>query len=280
MKENIPSITAQRVALQRAAHQSLDDPKIFDDPLALRIIGQEGLAALQKIETASPSPNLRAFLAVRSRIAEDELARGVRQGVRQYVVLGAGLDTFACRSPYPAGALRVFEVDHPDTQTWKRKRLQEAGLSLPADLTFTPINFETQTLTEALLVSGFDPQQASFFSWLGVVSYLTRDAVLATLSYIAQSPRGSGLVFDYGILPALLSARQRAGFEHFAQRVAEAGEPLHTFFDPPQLEDELRTLGFKQVEDLGQQEINDHYFKDRSDGLMVGNVSHVMVAWR
>src|SRR5512137_207084 len=127
MEENRPSATAQRVAMRRAAHQLLDNPKIFDDPLALHIIGKENASALQtdprQYETTPLSSYLRAFVAARSRYAEDELAFGVRRGVRQYVILGAGLDTFAYRNPYSEGALHVFEVDHPTTQTWKRERL-------------------------------------------------------------------------------------------------------------------------------------------------------------
>ena len=145
MKENLPSGTAQRVAMRRAAHQLLDDPKVFDDPVALRIIDKESASALQadphQFEATPLSPYLRAFVAARSRYAEDELALGVQRGVSQYVILGAGLDTFAYRNPYPEGVLRVFEVDHPATQTWKRARLEEMGIALPGDVTFAPVDF-------------------------------------------------------------------------------------------------------------------------------------------
>jgi methyltransferase (TIGR00027 family) len=189
MKENQPSRTAQRVAMRRAAHQLLDDPKVFDDPVAILIIGKESASALQadphQSETTRLSPYLRAFMAARSRYAEDELALGVQRGVRQYVVLGAGLDTFAYRNPYPE-VLHVFEVDHPSTQAWKRARLEEIGIAIPGNLTFAPIDFETQTLAEGLRSAGCDPGICTFFSWLGVTPYLTAEAVAATLRFIAS----------------------------------------------------------------------------------------------
>ena len=282
MKKDRPSATAQRVAMRRAAHQLLDDPKVFDDPVALRIIGKESASALQadphQFEATPLSPYLRAFMAARSRYAEDELAAGVRRGVRQYVILGAGLDTFAYRNPHPEGVLRVFEVDHPATQTWKRARLEEVGITCPADLTFAPVDFETQTLAEGLRGAGHDPGKCTFFSWLGVTEYLTTEAVMATLHFIASAPVGSGVAFDYMILPSLLTPAQRSRFDALARRVASAGEPWQACFDPGLLTRDLRAMGFGYVEDRGPEEINARYFKDRKDGLRVGSLSHVMNA--
>jgi methyltransferase (TIGR00027 family) len=282
MKESRPSATAQRVAMRRAAHQLLDDPKVFDDPVALRIIGNESAAALQadprQSEATPLSPYLRAFVAARSRYAEDELALGVRRGIRQYVILGAGLDTFAYRNPHPEGVLRVFEVDHPATQTWKRARLQEIGIALPGDLTFVPVDFETQTLVEGLRGAGYDPSKGTFFSWLGVTEYLTTEAVWGTLRFIASAPVGSGVVFDYMISPSLLTPAQRSVFDALARLVASAGEPWQAFFDPGLLTRDLRAMGFRSIEDKGPEEINATYFKNRKDGLRVGSLSHVMNA--
>ena len=282
MKENRPSATAQRVAMQRAAHQLLDDPKVFDDPFALRIIGKESASALQadphQFETTPLSRYLRAFVAARSRYAEDELALDVRRGVYQYVILGAGLDTFAYRNPHPQGVLHVFEVDCPTTQAWKRARLEEVGITLPRDLTFAPVDFETQTLAEGLLGAGYDPGKRTFFSWLGVTEYLTTEAVVATLRFIASAPVGSGVVFDYMLSPSLLTSAQRPRFDALAQRVASAGEPWQAFFDPALLTRDLRAMGFGYVEDNGPEEINMRYFKDRKDGLRVGSLSHLMKA--
>ena len=282
MKETRASVTAQRVAIQRAAHQLLDDPKVFDDPVALRIIGKESAAALQadpsQFEATPLSPYLRAFVAARSRYAEDELAFGVRRGVSQYVILGAGLDTFAYRNAYPKGVLHVFEVDYPSTQTWKRSRLEEVGITLRGDLTFAPVDFETQTLEEGLRSAGYNPGKCTFFSWLGVTEYLTSEVVMATLRFIASAPAASGVVFDYMISPSLLTPAQRSRFDALARRVASAGEPWQSFFDPGLLTRDLRAMGFRYVEDKGPEDINAKFFKNRKDGLRVGSLSHVMNA--
>src|ERR1700688_3077516 len=185
MQEGKFSKTAQRVAIRRAAHQLLDEPRVLEDPLALRIIGSEAEEELRSNpkEHHAFARAFRAFMAARSRYAEDELARAVAHGVRQYVVLGAGLDTFAYRNPH--AGLRVFEVDHPATQAWKREQLQAAGIAIPPSLTFVPIDFEQETLADGLEDCGFDASAAAFFSWLGVTPYLTREACMTTLSSIA-----------------------------------------------------------------------------------------------
>src|ERR1700676_4204576 len=164
MQEGKFSKTAHRVAIRRAAHQLLDQPKVLDDPLALRIIGTEAADDLRSNpkEHHAFSRAFRAFMAARSRYAEDELARAVAHGVTQYVVLGAGLDTFAYRNPHPG--LRVFEVDHPSTQAWKREQLQAAGILIPSSMTFVAVDFERQTLAERLAQSEFRADEAAFFS--------------------------------------------------------------------------------------------------------------------
>jgi methyltransferase (TIGR00027 family) len=282
MKANGPSITAQRVAIRRAAHQIMDDPKVLDDPVALRIIGKETNTALQadprQFENTPLSSYLRAFVAARSRYAEDELVLGIQRGVCQYVILGAGLDTFAYRNPHPKGSLRVFEIDHPATQTWKQARLDEVDIAFPDNLTFTPVDFETQTLEEGLRIVGYDPGKCTFFSWLGVTEYLTTNVVMSTLRFIASAPSGSAVVFDYMLSPSLLTPAQRGRFDAFAQRVASAGEPLQTFFDPELLTRDLRAMGFGYIKDNGPEDINTRYFKDRKDGLQVGSLSHIMKA--
>ncbi|HEU0177106.1 MAG TPA: class I SAM-dependent methyltransferase [Blastocatellia bacterium] len=282
MKENQPSRTAQLVAIRRAAHQLLDNPKVFDDPLALSIIGQERALALQNGQDQSEDPrlslHLRAFYVARSRCAEDELVLAVGRGVRQYVILGAGLDTFAYRNPYPKGALRVFEVDHPATQAWKRARLEEAGISLPVDLTFAPVDFEAQGLADGLQDAGYDPSQSAFFSWLGVTMYLTTEGVMKTLRFIASAPIGSGVVFDYTIRPSLLTPDQRLIFDTLYQRVDWVREPWQMFFDPAELKKDVQAMGFGHVEDIGPAEINARYFKERTDGLRVGSLAHIMHA--
>jgi methyltransferase (TIGR00027 family) len=280
MQEGKFSRTAQRVAIRRAAHQLLDEPKVLDDPLALRIIGSEAAAALRSDprEHHAFSRAFRAFMAARSRFAEDELARAVADRVTQYVILGAGLDTFAYRNPHPG--LRVFEIDHPATQAWKREQLQSAGIAIPPSLTFVPVDFEHQTLANALARSGLNTNAPAFFSWLGVTPYLTREACMTTLHVIAKMPAGSGVVFDFAIDPALLNPGQRQALDALSARVARYGEPFQLFFDPSKLQDELKTLGLHRTEFLQGAQINARYFKDRSDGLCVrGGLGHLMGAW-
>ena len=280
MQEGRFSRTAHRVATRRAAHQLLDEPKVLDDPLALRIIGAEAADELRSNpkENHAFSRAFRAFMAARSRYAEDELAHAAAQGVDQYVVLGAGLDTFAYRNSYPG--LRVFEVDHPATQDWKRERLQAAHISIPPSLNFVPIDFEHQTLATGLRQSGLDTKAAAFFSWLGVTPYLTREACISTLRFIAGMPAKSGVVFDFAVDPALLNAGQRRALDALSERVARYGEPFQLFFDPAKLRDELKDLGFRRTEFLQGKDLNARYFKDRKDGLQVrGSIGHLMAAW-
>src|SRR5262249_34463279 len=181
MKPDRPSATAYRVAMRRAAHQILDRPVVLDDPIALRIIGTRGAEQIRadpRRYDSSFGRALRLFLVARSRCAEDALAAAVAAGVRQYVVLGAGVDTFAYRNPYASEQLRVFEVDMPATQAWKRDLLGRTRIGEPASLTFVPVDFERQALPEQLRAAGFREDQPACFSWLGVSMYLTRDAVL------------------------------------------------------------------------------------------------------
>ena len=280
LAEGRPSVTAQGTANLRAAHQLVDHPRIFDDPLALRIIGSQAEAAVRARAGKGPLASFRPFVVVRSRYAEDELARAVERGVRQYVVLGAGLDTFAYRNPYPASRLRVFEVDHPATQAWKRSCLQNAGIAVPESLTFAAIDFETQTLAGGLRQAGFKANEPAFFSMLGVVVYLTRDAALGTLRFVASLPPPTEIVFDYAIPPSALSEPDRRLHDIVGRRAADRGEPWLTYFEPSTLAGELRGVGFTQVEDLGPDEIHARYFKNRTDGLRVNGLGRLLKAGR
>ena len=281
MIESRPSRTAERVALRRAAHQLLDDPRVHDDPLALAILGEAEAAALRadprRFEDGPVARPLRAFLAVRSRLAEDTLAQAVAAGVRQYVVLGAGLDTFAYRNPYPN--LRVFEVDHPATQAWKRQRLADAHIAVPEGVTFAPADFAAEPLPQALRAAGLHSEEPSFFSWLGVTPYLEPSNVLATLEAIAPlAANGGGVVFDYNTPPASLAPARRAAFEALAARVAAAGEPFRGFFEPQALVTAMRAMGFHGIRDLGPDELNATFLSNRTDGLQVGSVAHILTA--
>jgi methyltransferase (TIGR00027 family) len=282
MQEARPSRTAMRVAMRRAAHQLFDNPKVLNDPIALQIIGPEAAAGLKADRNSHESRvarNLRAFLVARSRFAEDELARAMGRGVTQYVVLGAGLDTFAYRNRHEDFALRVFEVDYPATQEWKRKKLAEAGIAIPTSVTYAPVDFERQTLAEGLKLAGFDASKSAFFSWLGVTMYLTEDSVMSTFGFIASTPAGGGIAFDYAVPRSSLNWIGRIALDALSHRVAAAGEPFRTFFEPSVLAERLRQIGFRRVEDLAADEINARYFKDRADRLRVtGSAGHLMSA--
>jgi methyltransferase (TIGR00027 family) len=268
--------------MRRAAHQLFDNPKVLDDPIAMPIIGPK---AAGKLKTESPDAfgkfglGIRAFMVARSRYAEDALARSIQRGAMQYVILGAGLDTFAYRSPYAESALRVFEVDYPATQEWKRRNLKEAEIAIPASVTYAPVDFEHQTLAEGLRLAGFDAAKPTFFSWLGVTMYLTDDAITSTFSLIASTPPGGGVAFDYAIPIESLSFLGRVAMRAMMQRVAAAGEPFVTFFEPDALKARLLGMGFHGIEDLGADEINARYFGNRTDNLRVmGRLGRLMSA--
>ncbi len=282
MQNATASATAERVALHRAAHQLYDHPRVFDDPLALRIIGPEASAALAADPEGAQKPaarRRRAFFAVRSRYAEDALAASFESGVRQCVILGAGLDTFAYRNPFSESALRIFEVDHPATQTFKRELLTAAGIAIPPKLSFVPIDFEEQSILIELVRAGFDTCRPAFFSWLGVTPYLTRAAFDATVEMISGLPRDSGVVFDFVRDRRLLTTAEQVALSRVESRVELAGEPFKMFFEPAKLVDDLRQLGFQHIESLDSLEINQRYFANRRDGLRVfGGIGNLVSA--
>ncbi|WP_433191848.1 class I SAM-dependent methyltransferase [Nocardia sp. CA-107356] len=252
MDNDGPSRTALITAYARAYHQIADRPLIFTDPLAARLLG---VTAAELTELGTPTTDYldlvvsdrsrRLFFASRARFAEDAVAAAIAAGVRQVVILGAGLDTFAYRNPHPD--LRVFEVDHPATQAWKRERLVAAGIDRPETLTFVPVDFETQTLAAGLESSGFTRTDPAVFVWLGVVFYLTPNAAHATLEYIAGQAEPVEVVFDY--LQPADSDEDRAHQQARADRLADAGEPVFSYFTPDDIAAQLRALGFTDLED-------------------------------
>jgi methyltransferase (TIGR00027 family) len=261
-----PSRTALAAAFYRASHQVLEQGRIFADPLALRILGADAQSIGRKAVENPSGRRMRLFIAVRTRFAEDALAAAFESGVRQVVVLGAGLDTYAYRNPF-GDRLRIFEVDHPATQAWKRQLLQDAAIPPPSSLTFVPVDFERETLAGRLAAAGFDRTQQTFFTWLGVVPYLKQEAVWSTLAFIASLPNGAHLVFDYSDPPASLSPEGRASHERRARRVAGLGEAWVTYFETEKLHSELAALGFVEIEDLGPAQIGSRYFPGRAGPL-------------
>ena len=279
MHEAQPSRTALRVALRRAAHQIHDAPPlVFDDPLALRILGPEHREEVNRTPDSLKRPfsaALRAFMVARARLAEDTLAHGIAaNNTRQYLVLGAGLDTFAYRNPF--AEVRVFEVDHPATQAWKRECLAAAGIAIPETMQFVPVDFERQAvdsgvqpLVEELSVAGFDRTLPTVTAWLGVVPYLTLEAFRGTTSLLGSFAAGSSVIFDYSQPREVLPPVEQKMLDSMAERVALAGEPFQRFFTPETLVAELALAGLSVVEDLGSAALTARFFSGRTDGLLL-----------
>jgi len=303
MKEKKASSTAQFLAYMRAYHAMHDDPKIFDDSLACHLFTEDERSFFENAwsqvprlydpERAASLPDRAAAIACtlqtitpgpsmtlgRSRYSEDSLEKAVGQGVKQYVILGAGFDTFAFRRPELLEKLQVFEVDHPVTQAFKLQRIAEAGWKLPAHLHFVPVDFEKESLAEALMRSSYDPQVPSFFSWLGVTYYLTRGAIFATLRAIADiAPAGSAVIFDYLDTDAFVPEKAAKRVKIMIRDARQiAGEPMITGFAPSVLATDLARLGLRLQEELSPSEIQELYFKGRKDGYYA--CEHLHFAW-
>lgn len=279
MRTGRVSMTARAVASRRAAHQLLDHaPLVLNDPIAVPILGPEFFCDPAR-HSDPRSVAFRAWMVGRSRFVEDHLARAVETGVTQYVILGAGLDTFAYRNPYPA--LRVFEVDFPSTQEFKRSMLAAASIAEPDNLTFVPLDFEHQTLAAALAQARLDAAQPVFFSWLGVIPYLTLEAFRSTIRLVASMSPATGIAFDYSLAAEELSPRMRAVQKSLAQRVAAAGEPFQLYFQSLQMEQELISAGFHRIEQVDSRELNRRYFSGRTDKLALSDESpgKLAAAW-
>jgi methyltransferase (TIGR00027 family) len=231
----------------RAKHQVVDGGDIFPDTYALRVLDSDGREMVGEPDSVHAA-RYRAFMAARSRVADDGLTAARERGVCQVVIPGAGLDTTGFRHDRDDGGVRVFEVDKPVMQDWKRSHLERIGLAPPRSVSYVPMDFERDVLAEELSKAGVDPGAPAFFIWLGVVPYLTADAIRGTLALAASYPAAE-IVFDYAEPPENLSAPARAAFEARRRRVAQIGEPWITTFDPPGLHRMLRDAGFSRVDD-------------------------------
>ena len=277
MNPDEPSRTALMIARQRAAHQLLDHGSILNDPFALKILCEDEKDVLQFANKHPVASIGRLFTAARSRIAEDALSRAVEGGVRQIVILGAGLDTFALRNPHSALGIRIYEVDHPATQTWKLERLAEAEIALPPWLILVPVDFERDDVGEKLAAAGFQQNSPAFFTWLGVVPYLTQDAIGRTLDYISLI-QNSEVVFDYVEPPEAFSEELRQIEKARAEQLEKIGERSDTRFEPAGIAAILRSHGFCSIEDIDFQEIASR-FGSLVQGLAPGHAGlHVIHA--
>jgi len=281
MHSALPSKTALRVALRRAAHQLQDHPIVFRDPLAVPILGPEYTEELRRTPAKELRPfsaAFRAFMVARAQLAEDTLAHSViHHHTSQYLILGAGLDTFAYRNPYPN--LQVFEVDHPNTQAWKQERLAAAKIPIPPTTHHVPVDFETQSLSHELKTAGFNPNLPTVTAWLGVVPYLTLEAFRDTTELLGSFAHPSTVVFDYSQPREVLGPREQLMLDSLSSRVAQAGEPFRLFFTPEALATELQLADMQVVEDLDGPTLTQRYFANRTDGLCLrGKAGRLCVA--
>lgn len=267
------STTMIRTAIMRAMHQVLDnDPKILSDPLAVGLVeGSTRDEILGAPPDARPPEWFRSIFVLRARYAEDSLAEAVAHGVKQYVLLGAGMDTFAYRQPAWASAIRVFEVDHPESQAFKRETLLKRKIRVPANIEFCPIDFERVSLADGLAKSSLDHGATAFFSWLGVTQYLTWPAIDATLRFILSMPEGSKLVTEYILPPERWSQEEEHFLKLVVHAVKELGEPWLTYFTSEELSDHLRAIGFSEIAVLTPEAAAARYFTNRHDGLRPPN---------
>jgi methyltransferase (TIGR00027 family) len=277
MKPTEPSRTALMIARQRAAHQVLDHGSILNDPFAMKILREDEKDVVQFANQHPLASIGRLFTAARSRIAEDALSRAVERGVRQIVILGAGLDTFALRNPHCAPEIRIYEVDHPATQAGKLERLAQAQITLPPRLIFVPVDFERDDIGERLAAAGSQRNSPAFFSWLGVVPYLTEDAIGRTLDYIS-STQSSEVVFDYMEPPEAFSEELRQLEKARAEQLERIGERSATRFEPAGIAAILRSHGFYDFEDIDYEGIASR-FGSAVQGLAPGHAGlHVVHA--
>ncbi len=282
MESGKPSYMADRTAYLRAAHQVLDDdPKILADPLAVGLMGSNAESDIKGDIEFLQGPILRrarTFMVVRARYTEDCLQQAIKSGIEQFVILGAGLDTFAYRSAESIKNLRIFEVDHPDTQRWKLQKLKAAQIGVPAHLRHISVDFEHQSLADKLAAGGFDVAAPTFFSWLGVSYYLERDAVFSMFAFIANMTPPSQIVFDYLLDENLLDEESRESTSSARQQTDTHGEPIRTRFDPRDLESEIQRSGFGTISRLTPEKATELYLAGRTDGLSLDAALQLMSA--
>jgi methyltransferase (TIGR00027 family) len=275
-----PDGTAERVALWRATHVQVDaPPHVLEDEIGLRLAApDDGWRRRGDMDPVRTS-RFRAGIVARSRFAEDVVAEQARRGIAQYVILGAGLDTFAQRQPEFASRLRVFEVDRPGPQTWKRERLTELGYGIPAWLRLVPVDFEAgDSWWERLQAAGFDLAQPAVVASLGVSMYLTRDANAATLRQLASLAPGSTLVMTFAPPLDLLDDEDRAGRLVTEKGARASGAPWLSFFAPSEIVALARDAGFKDARHVSAAMLNQRYFAGRTDGLRTSSGEELLVA--
>jgi len=267
-RETEPDNTAVRVALWRALHLEVDaPPHVFEDDVGVKLAAPE--EGWQNRGDMSPfTKPFRASILARARFIEDLVVERVGQGVGQYVILGAGLDTFAQRRTEFGTRLVVYEIDQPGTQAWKRRRLAELGLGIPSSLRFVPVDFEAgEDWMGRLPAAGFDSGKPAVVASTGVSMYLTREAILATLRQVASLARGSTLVMSFLLPIEMADPEARPGIERAQAGAKASGTPWISFFMPPEILALAREAGFREVRHVSAADLAERYFSGRTDGL-------------
>lgn len=261
-----PDNTAVRTALWRALHVQIDDaPYILEDEVGLQLIAPE--EGWQERPDMKYTKRLRASIVARSRFIEDVIVRESKKGIQQYVILGAGLDTFAQRRQDIASPLQIFEIDQPETLAWKQKRLAETGYGLPENLHFVPVDFEVSSWWDELIKAGFNPDQPAVIACTGVTLYLTKETIISTLKQIAALVSGSTLAMAFYLPIELLDEEDQPMQEMAEKGAREAGTPFVSFFSPSEVLFLAQDAGFDRTEIISTSHMRDLYFSDRTDGL-------------
>ncbi|HLI34971.1 MAG TPA: class I SAM-dependent methyltransferase [Terriglobia bacterium] len=273
MQTAAPDNTAVRVALWRALHVQVDPPPhVLEDEIGLKLAAPD--EGWRRRRDCDPhfTRRFRASIVARARFIEDLVAEQADRGVRQYVILGAGLDTFAQRRPEIASRLRVFEVDRSGPQAWKRQRLIELGFGIPEWLRFVSVDFEADgSWRERLATAGFDAGQPAVVASSGVSMYLTRDAIAATLRQVAALVPGSTLVMTFILPLELVEPEERPGLEAAEKGARASGTPFISFFTPPEMLALAREAGFREARHVSAADLTQRYFAGRTDGLRPGS---------
>jgi len=273
-----PDNTAVRTALWRALHVEVDaPPHVFEDVLGLKLAAPDD-GWRERPDMSPFTRPFRASIVARARFVEDLVAERAACGVGQYVLLGAGLDTFAQRQSELASSMRVFEIDRPAAQEWKRRRLVELGFGIPSFLHFVPVDFETgDEWWERLSASGFNPQKPAVVASTGVSMYLTKEAIMATLRQVAMLTRGSTFVMSFMLPIELNDPEIRSGVERAAAGAKASGTPWLSFFTPAEMLTLAREAGFRKLEHLSAATLAERYFAGRTDGLRPPNDSEELL---
>lgn len=280
--ERPPSWSACFTSILRAAHQVLDEePKLLNDPFVVGLVDGSSVDEIQQLVTNYNLPIMqltRFSFILRNRIVEDMLKVKLNAPLEQFVILGAGLDTFAYRQPYWAKHLKIIEIDHPNSQEFKKNHLRKANITVPKNVTFYPIDFELASLKDALTAVYFNANTRSYFSWIGVTQYLTMPAILSTVKTILSLPEGSGIIFSFILPEHLLEGIDKQASVYFSEMLASKGEPWLTRLDPVELQELLYNLGFKKVMYFKPEMVQKQYLHQRSDQRIAPIYEQLMYA--